>query len=100
MPKEATESHFRHGDFPPKRTTSRHRLGPIEDLAWPPSPKLDVRHVPPVPLIHMNHSDLTLQPLGGDIGGQERAAEPPQTWGFKLKMALSSDRFGPIEHLT
>ena len=46
----ATESPFRHGEFLPKRTTSSHRLGPIEDLAWTPSPNLYIRHVSLVPI--------------------------------------------------
>ena len=64
MPQVATESPSDIEIFLPKRTTSSHRLGPIEDLSWIHSPKLDVWHVPLVSLIHTNHSSLKFQPLG------------------------------------
>ena len=54
---------LRHGDLGLKMSPSSYRLGPIELLAWPPSPKLDVQHVSPVSLIHANHSNLKLQTL-------------------------------------
>ena len=42
MPKVATESPSDMDISRQKVTLSSHRLGPIEDLAWTPSPKLDV----------------------------------------------------------
>ena len=72
---------LRHGDFRPKRTAPSHCLGPIEDLTWPPSPNLDVQHVPKVPLIHTNHSKLKLQPLG-QLEDKNVPLNSPQKWGF------------------
>ena len=45
------------------KTLSSDRFGPIEHLAWAPSPILDVWHVPWVPLIHTNHTSQKLQSL-------------------------------------
>ena len=78
-------------NFPPKRTTSSHRLGSTEDLAWPPSPKLDVWHVPQVPLIHTNHSKLKLQPLGWYWRTRTCLWIPLRHGDFRLKKIFSSN---------
>ena len=51
------------GDFRLKKTLSNDVFGPIEHLAGPPSPNLDIGHGPQVPSTHINHSSQKLQPL-------------------------------------
>ena len=41
---------LRNGDFRLKTTLSSDHFGPIEHLAGPPSPNVDVPHVPPGPI--------------------------------------------------
>ena len=54
---------LRHGDFRLKKTLSSDHLhlGPIEHLTWPPSPNLDVRHVPYISFINTIYPSLKLQ---------------------------------------
>ena len=69
--------------FSPKTgTTSSHHLGPIEHFSWPPSLKLDVWHVPPVPLVLTDQPNLVSLHMGDIVVvGHERAAEPPSASG-------------------
>ena len=67
-------------------------FGPNEHLPWPPSPNLDIKHVPWVPRIHMNHSNQKLQPLGRHWRPRtcpkrtcRPTPHPSQTWGFQAK---------------
>ena len=60
---ESPSTPLRRGDFRLKKTISSDHFGPIEHLAWLPSPNLDIWHFTQVPFIHRNHSNQKLQPL-------------------------------------
>ena len=91
---------LRNGDFRLKTTLSSDRFGPIEHLAGYPSPNLDFGHVPQVPLIHPNHPNQKVTVTLGALEARNVPLKPPLRHGdFRLKTTLTSDRFGPIEHL-
>ena len=90
---------LRHGDFRLKTMLSSYYFGSNEHLVGPLT-NLDVCHVPRVPLIHTNHSNQKLQPLWWHWRPWTCRWTPLRHGDFRLKKNLSSDGFGPIEHLS
>ena len=53
-----------------------------------------------VPLIHMNHSNQKLQSLWWHLRPRTYHSTPLRNGDFRLKTTLSSNHFGPNEHLS
>ena len=82
LPKVATGSPSDMEIFPPKRTTSSHRLGSTEDLAWPPITKARCPTCPPGPIDPYKSFQTEITATWVILEDKNVPLNPPQTWGF------------------